>query len=126
MAHSSHTRSDAASHLVPSAVGIVIFLVGVALVGYVFSSANALLSGTPPPTVPTPAPSASPAAGEAANAASSAALDIGRSMADLVKRLLVLLVMCFAGSVVASLGIRLFFSSRNVAHATRDVPPGES
>ncbi len=101
------------------ALGILVFLVGVALVGYVFAEANRLFH-TPPPSVPAalPAPTPSGAGADAAassNAASGAALEIGRSLTQFLQQLLVLLVMCVAGSVIASKGVQLMFASARAA-----------
>lgn len=130
MRHRSSSGPDGVMMAAPSALpgvfGLLIFLVGVALVGYVFLAANGILR-EPPPAVPTPTPAPS---GSPAPAATGAAVSaIGASFADLVRRLLVLLVMCLAGSVVASLGIKLFFSARSAEGnarqnaATADAPP---
>ena len=114
MAATSDSGNSRATRYAAGGLGLIVFLLGVALLIYVFNAANSLLSA-PAPTVPavTPSPGASP--GAAGSAAPSAAVDIGMSLADHVRRLLVLLVMCFAGSAIASLGIRLFFSARNAA-----------
>lgn len=97
-------------------LGILIFLAGVALVGYVFVTARVLFDAPAPPLPALPAPP-SPTAGAAAQtaangavstAATGAALAIGQSFTQYLQRLLALLLMCIAGSVIGSLGIGLF------------------
>jgi hypothetical protein len=93
------------------------------MVYYVFTTARALFDAPPPalPALPAPTPAPSPGvtgatganagAGQAASAATSAALVLGQSLTQFIQKLFVLLVMCVAGSAIASLGIRLFFNS---------------
>lgn len=90
----------------PRLIGIVVFAVGLAALAYVFLSANALYH-EPPTPLPTPRPSGSPAPDM-----SQAATAIGQGLADYAKRLLALLLMCVAGSLVASLGLRWFFGAK--------------
>lgn len=99
-------------------LGIAVFLGGVALLVYVFKSAD-LLFHQAPPTVP-PAAALQASAGSSA-AAPSAALQIGQSLTDYLKKLLTLLLMCVAGSLIASKGIQLFFSAGR-AHAAATAP----
>jgi hypothetical protein len=99
-------------------LGILVFLAGVALIAYVFWSANTLFH-QPPPTVPAVA-AAKAASGNAA-AAPSATVEIGRSLVDYLKQLLTLLVMCIAGSVIASKGVQMYFSAGR-AHAGHHPP----
>jgi hypothetical protein len=111
--------SSAARHDTPARVtGIVVFLVGVALLGFVFVTANRLFDAPPPAVPPMPPPGAPPGA-------PSPALEIGKSFSQLLRQILLLLLMSVAGSVIASKGIQLFFAARNVAgEPTRsaDVP----
>ncbi|GAB4462816.1 MAG: hypothetical protein OHK0029_30390 [Armatimonadaceae bacterium] len=102
--------------------GILVFLGGVALIGYAFMEARELFLTTPPslpdlppPVAATPAPpmdspTPSPPA-DGASAGNEAINIIAGSVADFVKRLLALFVMCLAGSFVASRGVELFFRS---------------
>lgn len=105
------TSDNRPAALVPRVIGLIVFCVGILLIGYVFSSANGLLSA-PPPTLPKPTSIASPTAG----AATTAALELGRSLTDTVQKLLVLLAMCIVGAILASLGISLYFRAQNAAN----------
>ena len=105
--------------LVGALLGIAVFLAGVAMVYYVFTTARVLFDA-PPPALPAPTPTPSPSpgagganagAGQATAVATSAALVLGQSFTHFLQRLFVLLVMCIAGSAMASLGVRLFFNS---------------
>ncbi|MES2462648.1 MAG: hypothetical protein V4671_18855 [Armatimonadota bacterium] len=100
-------------------LGILVFLAGVALIAYVFWSANSLFH-QPPPTVPVAA--TAKAASASASAAPSAALEIGRSLADYLKQLLTLLVMCIAGSLIASKGVQMYFSAGRAAAGSHPSP----
>jgi hypothetical protein len=96
-------------------LGILVFLAGVALLGYVFATANTLFH-LPPPHVPEPTSAATSAAAGSGAAPAAAAIAIGQSLSDYIKQLLALLLMCIAGSLVASKGIHLYFSAGH-AHA---------
>lgn len=113
--HSSLTPDNVTARI----LGILVFLAGVALIVYVFWSANLLFHQPPPSVSPTAATTA--ASGNAA-VAPSEAMDIGRSLADYLKRLLTLLIMCIAGSVIASRGVHLFFSAGRAAHSNPPTP----
>ena len=104
-------------------LGLIVFLVGVALVGYVFYTARVLFDA-PPPTIPLPPPAPvvdpNAAAGAASSAASAASASsnapaatavVGQALIGFLQHLLVLFVMCVAGSVIASRGIELFFKA---------------
>jgi hypothetical protein len=101
----------------PAVLGVVVFLIGVALLGYVFVAANGLFNAPPPqvPSAPPPATAAAAGAAGTASPAGTAALAIGQQFSALVQKLLVLLVMCVAGSVVASKGVQMAFAARNAA-----------
>ena len=109
---SQHHRPTA-DDITARILGILVFLAGVALIVYVFWSAD-LLFHQAPPSVPVTA--AAKAASGNASAAPSAAIEIGRSMVDYLKRLLTLLIMCIAGSVIASRGVHLYFSAGRSHH----------
>lgn len=116
----SQNSSPTADNITARVLGILVFLVGVALIAYVFWSANSLFH-QPPPSVP--AVAAAKAAGANAAAAPSAAIEIGRSMMDYLKQLLTLFLMCAAGSLIASRGIHLYFSAgRAAVHTTTTAP----
>ena len=115
---------DHSTRLSGAIVGILVFLVGIALVGYVFAKAHTLFDA-PPPSIPasafaTPTPAPTPSAAAAALATvtttSSPAINpgviaIGQNLSQFLKQFLLLLLMCIVGSVVASLGINLFFKA---------------
>jgi hypothetical protein len=113
----SQHPSPPADNVTARILGILVFLGGVALIAYVFWSANTLFH-QPPPSVPTAA--ASKAATSSA-VAPSAAVEIGRSMVDYLKQLLTLLVMSIAGSLIASKGAQMYFSAGRAA--TGSHPP---
>ena len=79
------------------------------MVGYVFWQANALLSAPPPP-VPQ-------MMGTDPDRATNAGLVLGASLAALLQKLLILLVMCVVGSVFGSQGIRMLFAAWNTKPA---------
>jgi hypothetical protein len=97
------------SRLATRLLALVVILVGLALVGYVFLEAKRLFEAPTPP-LPTPAPTPKPLPGATPapdNAVGTLALQAGYRLADFMgRRLLSLLVMCTAGSLIAALGIR--------------------
>jgi hypothetical protein len=95
--------------LTGAALGILVFLGGIVILVFVFLTAHTLFE-TPLPPLPTVPPSGSAAAADTSNTASAATV-IGQSLLDFAKRLLLLLLMCIAGSVIASRGIELFFKA---------------
>ncbi|MBC8134809.1 MAG: hypothetical protein H8F28_02855 [Fibrella sp.] len=84
--------------------GFFLFLVGMAMIAFVFSYANTLLSAAPP---------AVPQLGTGENAATEAGLKLGTSVIGLLQKLLILLVMSIVGSLFASRGIHLLFTAWN-------------
>ena len=115
---------DHSTRLSGAIVGILVFLAGIALVGYVFAKAHTLFDA-PPPSIPasafaTPAPTPMPSAATTALATAAtpatatvnpAVIAIGQNLSQFIKQFLLLLLMCVVGAVVASLGINLFFKS---------------
>ena len=98
--------------------GLLVFLAVIGLLVFVFVAAHTLFN-TPAPAVPTtPAPSAGAAT-------PSVGVEIGRSFGQLGRQILLLLLMCIAGSVIASKGIQLFFAARPIggAQGTNDKAP---
>lgn len=93
-------------------IGFLLFLVGMAMVGYVFWRTNALLAASPP-TVPQ-------VTGTDPNGATNAGLALGADIKEFLKQLLTLLLMCAVGSVFGSQGIKILFSAWN---AKPDAPP---
>lgn len=89
-------------------LGIVVFVVGVALVADVFYTAYGLFNAAPPPL---PAPTVTAATAKTGEATASATTAITSSLVDFVKKLLLLLLMSVAGAIIASLGSSLFFRS---------------
>lgn len=110
------TQQENAVRRSGAALGIVIFLIGVALIGYVFVTARDLFNEVPP-TLPiasaSPAPTASPAPSGAAPTGdtAAAATAIGNIAVGFVRQVGILLLMCIAGSVIASRGVELFFKA---------------
>jgi hypothetical protein len=107
-------------------IGIIVFLVGIALLGYVFMTARALFDAplaTLPTATPTPAPTPGPAGAAAASTVSPLALALGQSLTQFAQKLLVLLLMCIAGSVIASRGVDFFFKSLAAAPVKTNTPP---
>jgi hypothetical protein len=115
---------DQTTRISGAVVGIIVFLAGIALIGSVFLLARALFD-SPPPVIPASAfaaPVASPS-GSSALVAPSATAAISENLVHFVEKLVILLVMCIVGSLIASKGIDLFFK----AHAApRQNPPGGS
>ena len=114
---------DHSTRLSGAIIGILVFLAGIALVGYVFMKAHTLFDA-PPQTIPatafaTPAPTPTPSAAgtalvtatTASPAVNPAVIAIGQNLSQFIEQLLLLLLMCIVGSVVASLGINLFFKA---------------
>lgn len=99
--------TPSADNVTARILGILVFLAGVALIAYVFWSANTLFHQAPPevPAV------AAKAAATNAGVAPSAAMELGRSLVDYLKQLLTLFLMCVAGSLIASRGVHLYFSA---------------
>ncbi len=97
------------------------FLIGIALLGYVFYTARVLFD-TPPPTIPIPPPAPLTESGAVASTTTSAApaatAVVGQALIGFFQRLFVLLLMCIAGSVIASRGIELFFKALAAGSAT--------
>lgn len=115
MSVSSTNSNGNAAGRASAYLGFVLFLIGMAMVAYVFMEANRMLGTTSTP-VPTISGTNNP------NAATDAALQLGGSAMDLAKKLLILLVMCIVGSVFASKGIQLLFAAWNAAPAHQPSP----
>lgn len=96
-------------------VGGLVFLVGIGLLFYVFRTAQALFAAPPPTVIVAP--------GAPAN---SALLEIGQSFGVLGRQIVLLLVMCIVGSVMASKGIHLFFAARPAAPPSTPVINGQA
>jgi hypothetical protein len=93
-------------------VGVLVFLFGVFLLWKVYQEAASLFARSVPAPAPTPAPTPTPASGATpapSAAATDAAVAIGRDLTDYVKKLLALLLMCVAGALIASMGVRAIF-----------------
>lgn len=111
-----------AQHDIPARIaGLLVFLFGVALLVFVFIAANSLFNA-PAPVVPPPPPPGATATGP------SAAAEIGKSFSQLFRQILLLLLMCVAGSVIASKGIQLYFAARpaSAPGATPNTTPAGS
>ncbi len=116
MPRSTNTPAGPPSHDWPvRIVGLLVFLAGVGVLVWVFVMANRLFNAPAPPL-----PAAPPA--NAANPGPSPFLAIGASFSDLLRRLLLLLLMSVAGSVIASKGVQLYFAARPLT-VPADTPP---
>ena len=95
-------------------LGIIVFLLGIGLIGDVFVTAHTMFLA-PPPVIPTTVAATPAATANATDAAASAApaatAVIGATLIQFLQKLLVLFLMCIAGSLIASKGIDLFFKS---------------
>lgn len=100
-------------HDLPARVlAFLVFLLGIGLLCLVFGQAWALFHA-PVPQLPLPAaPGADP----------PPAANIGLALADFARKLLLLIVMTVAGSLVAGKGIQLYFS----AHPSHSPAPPPS
>ena len=112
------SQADAPGRL----LALLVFLAGVAMLVFVFVTALHLFQSPVPGLAPLQAPGAPP----------PPAVNIGTALADFVRRLLLLLVMTMAGSILASKGAHLYFgtlytSSEPAAVPSRraDVAPAE-
>lgn len=91
-------------------LGLVTFLGGIALLGFTFLLAFQLFSQSPNDTL---------------GLVPGKPLDpyrAGESLLGLVARILLLAVMCLAGSVIANRGIKLYSTGRHVASAADTKP----
>ena len=104
-------NSPSETHLATRLLALVVILIGVGMVVWVFFAAKQLLDvqSVPLPT-PTPSPKPLPGAAPAPDSAvgEQALRGVVVPLADLIRRLLILLVMCVSGSLIAALGIRLW------------------
>lgn len=92
-------------------LAFVVIVAGIAMVVWVFFQAKELFQEPskplpPPPPTPKPLPGATPAPNSNSALGDTALRGIVAPLADLVRRLLILLLMCLTGSLVAALGIR--------------------
>lgn len=112
-------QSPPQHHDLPGRVlGLAVFLTGIVLLAVVFLSARGLFNEPLPPLPAAPSPAAAAAAsGTPATSGPSPAIEIGRTFAHFLQRVVLLLLMCIAGSVTASKGIQLFFASRTLSPA---------
>lgn len=116
MPRSANTPAASTTHDWPvRIVGLLVFLAGVGILVWVFLEANRLFHAPAPPL-----PAAPPA--NAANPGPSPFIAIGASFSDLLRRLLLLLLMSVAGSVIASKGVQLYFAARPLT-VPSDAPP---
>ena len=90
-------------------VALLVFLLGIGMLVFVFVAALHLFQSPVPGLEPLQTPGAAP----------PAAASIGLSLAGFVRELLLLGVMTLAGSVLASKGVHLYFSS---LHLHSEIP----
>jgi hypothetical protein len=93
-------------------VALLVFLLGIGMLVFVFVSALHLFQSPVPGLEPLQAPGAAP----------PAAANIGVSLAGFARELLLLGMMTLAGSLLASKGAHLYFSS---IHTPADHAPAE-
>jgi hypothetical protein len=136
-----HTRPADALHLSGALIGLVIFFVGIGLLYGVFQDAHRLFTEKQPPvnlaipmasanpTLPVkPVPKASPSPASTPaptpDATSTAVSNISSSLFGFIRQWLLLLLMCIAGSFIASRGIELFFRACSAAlHPPKPASP---
>lgn len=82
-------------------LALLVFLVGVGMLVFVFVTALHLFQSPVPGLEPLQTPGAPP----------PPAVNIGTALADFVRRLLLLMVMTLAGSLLASKGAHLYFGT---------------
>lgn len=82
-------------------LALLVFLAGVAMLIFVFVTALHLFQSPVPGLAPLQVPGTPP----------PPAVNIGTALADFVRRLLLLLVMTMAGSILASKGAHLYFGT---------------
>ncbi len=106
---SANNTPPAENHLATRLLAFIVIAVGIGLIVYVFLTTKALFEAPVPP-LPSPAPTPKPLPGATPapdNTPGIVALQAGYGLANfLVRKLLTLLVMCIAGSLIAALGIR--------------------
>lgn len=93
-------------------LALLVFLVGVAMLVFVFLTAWHLFQSPVPGLEPLQTPGAPP----------PPAVNIGTALADFVRRLLLLMVMTLAGSILASKGAHLYFGTVYSASEPAAVP----
>lgn len=91
-------------------LALLVFLTGVAMLVFVFVTALHLFQSPVPGLEPLQKPGAAP----------PAAASIGTALADFARRLLLLMVMTLAGSLLASKGAHLYFGT---IYPSREHPP---
>jgi hypothetical protein len=98
------------SDVVPRVFGLLVFFGGVGMDGYVFNTAQRLYETSS--KVPIAAPVTTPSAPGAPIISPSFAQATVSDLSNFTRQMVLLLLMCIAGSLIASLGIRLFFAVR--------------
>ena len=91
------SQADAPGRL----LALLVFLAGVGILVFVFVTALHLFQSPVPGLAPLQTPGAPP----------PPAANIGTALADFARRLLLLLVMTMAGSIIASKGAHLYFAT---------------
>jgi hypothetical protein len=113
------------SDVVPRVLGLLVFFGGVGMDAYVFDTSRRLYeTSTKVPVVTTPI--ATPATPGAPIISPAFAQSTVNDLSAFTRQMVLLLLMCIAGSLIASLGIRLFFAVRktdNVNTPTPTSPP---
>jgi hypothetical protein len=102
------------SEFVPRTLGLLIFLGGVGMDAYVFDTARRLYetnSKAPVVTSPVTTPTVPTTPGAPIISPSFAQATVS-DFSNFTRQMVLLLLMCIAGSLIAALGTRLFFSVR--------------
>ncbi len=94
-------------------LALLVFLVGVGMLIFVFVTALHLFQSPVPGLEPLQKPGAPP----------PPAANIGTALADFARRLLLLMVMTLAGSILASKGAHLYFGTVYPSSEPAAVPP---
>jgi hypothetical protein len=98
------------SEVVPRVFGLLVFLGGVGMDVFVFQTAHRLYELAA--KVPAVATSTTPSVPGAPIISPSFAQATVTDMSSFLRQIILLLLMCIAGSLVASLGVKLFFAVR--------------
>ena len=96
------------SEVVPRVFGLLVFFGGVGMNVFVFQTAHTLYQTAA--NVPVVSPSTTPAAPGAPIISPSFAQATVADLSSFTRQMVKLLLMCIAGSLVASLGVKLFFA----------------
>jgi hypothetical protein len=102
------------SDVVPRVLGLLVFFGGIGMDVYVFDTARHLYATSEkvPMVATTTSTSTTPTASGAPIISPAFAQATVSDLSHFTRQMVLLLLMCIAGSLIASLGIRLFFAVR--------------